>query len=343
MNHLPHGTASVVVGLLVLGACTGDGDASRTGETAAPPTTPDLPLAAPTGDTGTAEDPPPDCCSEPGDYDRTVLIGAVEQAFRIHVPPNLAPGAPLIVQLHGALGSIEKMEAVTGLPALSDDQGFVVVTPQGSPVPFDATRGIWNASDNLEIDHVAALLAVVDRTLELVAGTDAQRVFFAGQSNGGMMSYRMACQASDRIAGVVVNAGFLADRDLTRDPPTETFACTSYQPVSILHVHGLQDPTVPYEGQTGASARPAIEDDNARWRARNGCEEDGSDEEVDGVRRRRWSCAAGTVVELVTIDDHGHPWPGSPPETVTGDQGPLTEKVDGTAELWRFVQERASD
>ncbi|MEM6732120.1 MAG: hypothetical protein AAF658_11225, partial [Myxococcota bacterium] len=89
-----------------------------------------------------------------------------------------------------------------------------------------------------------------------------------------------------------------------------------------------------------ALGQPSIETNIADWRRRNGCSEPGTDREFDGVRRRSWSCSAGTVVELITIEDHGHPWAGSPPETSTVGQGPMTDKFSSTDELLRFVKDR---
>ena len=63
------------------------------------------------------------------------------------------------------------------------------------------------------------------------------------------------------------------------------------------------------------------------------------------MRRRSWACEGGPL-EFITIADHGHPWAGSPEDTVTGGsqaQGPLTESLSTTDELVRFVREVVDD
>lgn len=276
-------------------------------------------------------------CLAPGTYDRTLTLmgmgGAYDQAYRLHIPPNEQPGAPIIFQLHGAGGTIEKMETVTGLYAVADEAGFIAVTPFAAPAGEEV--GAWNggAGPN-ETPHVQILTRLIDEVVSETGCGDADKVFFAGQSSGGIMSYRMACEASDRVRGVIVNAGFLADES----GGMTAFECAdNRRPISILHMHGLLDNNVPYEGR--GDRFPSIEDEIATWRAWNNCEAPGTDEEaVEGVRRRAWQCDGNTVIELLTIAEHGHPWPNSPPETAGEAQGPITDLVDGTQELRRFVE-----
>ncbi|MEM6734045.1 MAG: PHB depolymerase family esterase, partial [Myxococcota bacterium] len=195
---------------------------------------------------GDAATSPP--CGAAGEFDEVVDVDGYAQSFRLKIPENLAPGAPVIVQLHGALGSIEKMENVTDLPALAESEGFVLATPLGAEVA--AGLGIWNAGACCgapETDHVAALSAVIERTLERASCLDEGSVFVAGQSNGAMMAYRLACQVSDRLAGIITNAGYLANQPEGRSAD-ERFECANYRPLPILHIHGLQDPLVPYGG-----------------------------------------------------------------------------------------------
>jgi polyhydroxybutyrate depolymerase len=280
-------------------------------------------------------------CAAPGTTEHVLTVTgtgeAYDQAFRLHVPPDLAPGAPVVIQLHGAFGNMDEIEAVTGLYERADEEGFVVVTPNGYPVN-DGGEGVWNAGaiSGPTIDHVTILTRVVEEALALSGCGDPDRVFFAGQSNGGMMSYRMACQASDLIRGIIVSAGYLAEIDQQDDSGAVLFVCDDdRRPVSILHLHGLQDPMIPYDGD------PSIEDEIAQWVEWNHCGEPDSDTEDEGVRRRVWSCDDDTALEFVTIADHGHPWPGSPPETFSPALGPMTDRVDATDELVRFVRDQA--
>ncbi|MEO1174387.1 MAG: PHB depolymerase family esterase [Myxococcota bacterium] len=184
-------------------------------------------------DTGSATDPV--TCAAAGDYSEVVTVGGLEQPFQVHIPDNLEDGAVVVIQLHGLGEDVEDIDAITELTVRADEEGFVVATPLGAAGP---SGNAWNAGsccDSTGADHVAALSAVIDATLELSVCGDEDSVFVAGQSNGAMMAQRMGCQTSAAVAGIISNAGFLADES----GGSALFECDDYQPTPILHVHGL--------------------------------------------------------------------------------------------------------
>lgn len=274
----------------------------------------------------------------PGDHDLRVDVAGYVQAFRVHVPPGVPGPVPLVMQLHGAGGSGEEMDRITGLSTLADREGFVVVTPEGAGDTFRT----WNAGTSFgDSDHVAALSAVIERTLALVGCeggplVDPARVYVAGQSNGAMMAYRLACERSDLVRAIVSGAGFTANDD---GSGTEVFPCELERPVAVLQMNGGQDRCVPIDGR--GEIVPSAEENVAAWRERNGCDAEGSDEtDALGVRRRRWACDGGATVEWITEEAHGHAWAGSDPTigmsaTVCGAP---SESFSATAELWRFFE-----
>lgn len=90
---------------------------------------------------------------------------------------------------------------------------------------------------------------------------DPARVYFMGHSNGGFMSYRMACDYADRVAAVasLAGSGFVDDE-----------TCEASEPVAVLQAHGTMDTTIVYQGSAGQY--PAAEELMERWAARNGCD-----------------------------------------------------------------------
>jgi len=291
-------------------------------------------------------DAAPSPCRPPGDYLGVVRVDGLEHRYRVHVPPQRIRPAPLVVQLHGGGSTGRAMEFVSRLTAQADTEGFVVVTPEGWPA-----RGVgpqlWNAGACCgpvaeAPDHVAAIDAILDQVIAQDACIDSGRLFATGHSNGGMMAYRLACELSRRMAAVAVSGGSLTNRDLETEPPTTLFECSPSEPVSILHVHGLEDLCAPYDGGiTGAGTGvpiPPVEDVIATWRDINDC--GSGDDDADGpVRRRSWSCRGGTRVELLTVEGLGHAWAGSDiygnPELCGGS---TTDAVSTTEELWRFFE-----
>ena len=149
---------------------------------------------------------------------------------------------PLIVLLHGYTANGFVQDALFGFAQLADDKQLFVAHPDGT---VDQTGArFWNATDaccdfyGSGVDDVAYLNAVVD-DMEQNFNIDKKRVFFVGHSNGGFMSHRMACDAADRVAGIVALAG-----DNWQDPSK----CNPTAPVAVLQVHGTADTEVPYDG-----------------------------------------------------------------------------------------------
>ena len=183
----------------------------------------------------------------------------------VRVPDNYDPGvpAPLLMMLHGHGASAFITEALFRLAPSMNAAGVIYVMPEGLVNEVD--NRYWNATDaccdffDSEVDDVGYLTGMVD-TLKTMYNIDANRVFFMGHSNGGFMSYRMACERADMIAGIISVAGstFL-------DPQ----ACNPSEPVNVLQIHGTQDNTVPFEG-TGNY--PGALGSVLQWLDYNNCE-----------------------------------------------------------------------
>lgn len=177
---------------------------------------------------------------------------------------------PLIVALHGlSLTGGEDIDALLGLNFETRDRGFYLVLPDGLPRAGDSILH-WNATPACcgdpsgPPDDVAYLTALLDAVEALVPVRD---VYFFGFSNGGFMSYRMACEASNRITAIATLAGsdFINDTD-----------CVPAQPVSVLHMHGDMDEAILYGGcgetdPCGFKTHPSAPAVAARWAARAGC------------------------------------------------------------------------
>ncbi len=112
---------------------------------------------------------------------------------------------------------------------VADTAGIVVVYPNG----IDET---WNVSSTTGTDDVGFISALID-TVDYQYSIDLNRVFATGMSMGGFMSYRLACELSERIAAIASVTGLQA-----------FYPCNPNRPVPILQFHGTADPVVPYAG-----------------------------------------------------------------------------------------------
>lgn len=213
---------------------------------------------------------------------------------------------PLLILLHGYTATADLQDFYFQLSARVDEDDFLLLLPDGTVDSSGNT--FWNARpDSWEtVDDVGYLMGLVDEMTELWQ-VDPARVYFLGHSNGGYMSYRMACEHPDRIAGVLNFAGL--------SPYSDETLCTPAMPVSMLHVHGTEDDSVPYAPQDGRLGAVQVAE---LWAERAGCDvtapEDGGaldlvnalPGEETVVQDWRSGCPDGVDVSLWTIEAGGH-------------------------------------
>ncbi|MFK7920253.1 MAG: PHB depolymerase family esterase [Ilumatobacter sp.] len=219
---------------------------------------------------------------------------------------------PLVLLLHGYTASGDIQEAYFQFEPLAESRGFLYVHPDGTVDP----RGeqFWNATDACcafgpnPPDDAAYLMAIIEQ-VSTEYNVDPKAVFLAGHSNGGFMSYRMACDHADTIAGIASLAG-ASFADIAD--------CTPSEPVSVLQVHGTDDETIAFTG--GAiigSEYPSAAETVGYWSDYNGCDAtptstadvldldsgiDGAESDIDAFA----GCSQGTEVNLWTIDGGRH-------------------------------------
>jgi polyhydroxybutyrate depolymerase len=162
----------------------------------------------------------------------------------VKVPEGYDPETPtpLIVLLHGYTSSGASVEAWMQFTPRADEYGFLFLAPDGTRDCFG--QRFWNATDgccNLcdrDTDDSGYLRDVVDE-MKAQYNVDARRVYFVGHSNGGFMSYRMACDHADTVAAIASLAG------ATYIDPAD---CAPSVPVDILQIHGTADGVISYDG-----------------------------------------------------------------------------------------------
>ena len=237
--------------------------------------------------------------AQPGSAPLTVSSGGLPRSALVHVPPagNGSKPLPLVVAFHGAGGNGAWIEDYTGLSALSDQQGFIVAYPNAW-----GNRRMWNLAGprGRAPDDVAFTEDVID-AIEQRACVDPSRVFATGISNGAGMTARLGCELSDRLRAIAPVAGGYSTL------PT----CRPGRPLSVLEIHGVRDPVVPYYGRGPTRAGDVLRFVRA-WARRDHCPRNvrrgpGPGRTVD---RLVWlPCASGTVVEHLRVRDGGHEWP----------------------------------
>ena len=218
---------------------------------------------------------------------------------------------PLVVSLHGYGGDAEIHDWYFGLSERVSEYGFALLTPQGT-VDERGNR-FWNATDaccnfyGSGVDDYAWISSLVAEAAEIV---ELSGVFLVGYSNGGFMSYRMACDGLDGLVAIVSLAG-----SSFGDPAR----CDEATPVSVLQIHGTADADIPYKGTLEYDGgNPGAVELTQRWGERAGCDLDqvealasiDLDSSLDGaetkVERLREGCDDGITIELWTIEGGSH-------------------------------------
>lgn len=227
--------------------------------------------------------------------------------YHIETPDEGQAGAgpyPAVMFLHGWGGSGQGQMKNRGLIRGMLARGYAVIAPTGQPRGQGRRGARWNSYLSPDLrDDAAFLLEVAEDAAERF-GVDRERILLAGFSGGGMMTWRVACDAPESFAAYAPVAGLLW-RPLPED-------CAG--PVRMLHTHGWVDPVVPIEGRTvggGVLTQADLFAGLDLIRRANGCARDDPDDYPMGERfwRRVWTdCAPGSALEFA-LHAGGHATP----------------------------------
>ena len=257
----------------------------------------------------------------------------VARHYDVFAPANLPAGRPLVIVLHGQGGTGHQIRKFTHFDELAARNGFVVAYPDAIDHHWnDGRPELANGSD--DVGFIAHLID------ELTAryGIDRTRVYVTGISNGGIMAYHLACELGDRIAAIAPVAGELAEV-----PP-----CALKAPVSVLAINGTADPLVPYDGGEVGRHRGRVHsamDSTAYFARREGCSvarvsealpDLDPNDDTRSERTRYTECPRGVNVDLITVENGGHTWPGKAQYLPRFAIGATARDFDGSEAIWEF-------
>jgi polyhydroxybutyrate depolymerase len=233
--------------------------------------------------------------------------GNVRQ-YKVHVPKGYTPTvpAPVLFCFHG-LGQDAVFFCVnaSGLPAKSDEEGFILVMPNGIGNSWDAGTCCSNSGLN-EPEFIRAVFNEISTHLNL----DAGRVYATGMSNGGYLSFRVACEMSDLFVAIAPSAGAVGIPSIGGGTGSNTTftKCEPKQHVSVLEMHGTSDPLIPYSLQ-----KPSLD----LMAKSNGCSLETKPADIpmsagDATCVTYTGCPPGIEVTGCSVMDGGHCWFGDP-------------------------------
>lgn len=257
----------------------------------------------------------------------SILHDGMYRSYILYVPASYTPGtaAPLVFNFHGYTSNAGEQMLYGDFRPIADTAGFLVVHPQGT---LDGSnQPYWNSDWGGTVDDIGFTEALMD-SLSVDYTINQSRIYSTGMSNGGFMSYTLACSLSQRIAAIASVTGSMNI--------FQSASCNPQHPMPVMEIHGTADGVVPYTGTTTTSSIPDVLD---YWVNTNVCDapvqtEVPNTNPADGCTATHFLYANGNngvEIEHYRINNGGHTWPGAPVVI-----GTTNYDIDASVKIWEF-------
>ena len=280
--------------------------------------------------------------------DRTIIHEGVEREYLVHIPDNLTEDSPIVFVIHGFTGSAKQIMEYSGMNEVADREGFMVIYPQGTTDSegntfFNVGYEFHKDSTIDDVSFIRNLFVSLSEEYSL----KRKQGFATGMSNGGDMSYLLACTSADLFRAVAPVAGSLMAK--TKE------TCDTQSPVPIFEIHGTGDLITLFDGDmenTGgwgayydlpSTISFFAEAYNLDKRSTKiiAKKEEGS--EYDIYLQRHWSQNSDEEVWMYEIVEGRHVWPGF---KIHWWENPVfwyyfgsgNEDINASEEVWRFFK-----
>lgn len=264
---------------------------------------------------------------------KNIIVNDTTRIYLVHEPPHPQARMPLVLVLHGGMGTARNAMIMSGMNKLSDENGFLAVYPQGT-----GQLPTWNAGNccgyaqRNNVDDVSFIKALIAK-LQQEYKIDNKRIFVTGMSNGAMMCFRLANELSNQIAAIAPVAGAL---NIEYKPE---------EPVSVLMINGTKDDHVPYLGGSGSkSLNPRVDKPVAQTInflvKQNACSAKPITEtQANGrvIIDRYNKGKNGSSVVLYTLKESGHVWPGGINPGILKNE-PNPNDINASQVIWDFFK-----
>ena len=227
----------------------------------------------------------------------------VNRNYLIYIPDSYDSEIdyPLMFVFHGFGGIATQFINVADMRDLAESNNFIVVYPQG--LDLGGTGSHWNCSnpsaDNKsDVDDIGFIENLIDQLIVDYPVIDSKRIYAAGYSNGGFMSYYLACN-SKKFAAIGSVAGTMLDDSYQ--------SCDAQFPTAMINIHGTDDFDVPYDGNSYYPSIPQVVD---WWKNFNNTSNEDLMTNQDGSIEQYiyYNAAGDRYVEHIKIIGGGHYW-----------------------------------
>ena len=234
---------------------------------------------------------------------KTLTHDNVNRNYLVYIPDSYDSEIdyPLMFVFHGFGGIATQFINNADMRDLAESNNFIVVYPQG--LDLGGTGSHWNCSnpsaDNKsDVDDIGFIENLIDQLIVDYPVIDSKRIYAAGYSNGGFMSYYLGCN-SKKFAAIGSVAGTMLDDSYQ--------SCNASFPTAMINIHGTDDFDVPYDGNTYYPSIPEVVD---CWKNFNNTPNEDLLTNQDGsIEQYKYYNDAGVLyVEHIKIIGGGHYW-----------------------------------
>ena len=251
----------------------------------------------------------------------------------VYLPRNFNENEnlPLVINMHGFLTTSQFQFDYTQFHKLADSVRCIVVYPEGVGLRWNSGTFFFVPST---VDDVGFIGDWLDRAAVLY-NANLKKAYSMGYSAGGFMSYKLACDATNRIAAIAPDVASMVNDNLS--------SCVPARPINIAAFNGLSDPITPYNGFPGNF--PGIDSIKHFWQLKNGCDivpiiDTMPDLANDGTRVVRYTyinCGQQVQQVYYKVIDGGHVWPGAA-NIFFNILGKTTQDISMNKEAWNFFK-----
>ena len=253
-------------------------------------------------------------------YD-SIIHDNVYRNYIVYVPATYNPSqsTPLVFNLHGRTSNAYEQMLYGDFRTIADTANFIIVHPQGLLDNTGVTH--WNIGQST-VDDIGFFNSLYTRLI-YDYNIDLSRVYSTGMSNGGYMSYYLACLMNDKISAVASVTGAMSQYT--------QIICNPTHPTPIMEIHGTADLTVPFND---------IISGLDYWINYNNCNFIADTTVIPDLVLGDWSTVEhivynngdnGSTTELFKVNNGGHTWPGS-----NFSIGVTNYDINASIEIWKF-------
>jgi len=273
------------------------------------------------------------CKKELAENEYEIMHDDLARRYLLYIPNSYdgTKSVPLLLNFHGMTSSSGDQLKYGDFRAIAEKENFIIALPQGTRNSKFLTY--WNSQFDPEgVDDISFSGAMID-SIVAKYNINQKRIYSTGMSNGGFMSFTLACEMGDRLAAIASVAGAMTKKQLT-----ETCQSTSVTP--ILYIHSTDDELVPYNGNDEWQA--SADDILSFWTKKYNCNLTPESKKLEDLDPNDEStvehfvykdCDNQSQLEHFKIIGGKHAWPGSKIKFKT-----TNFDINASEEIWRFFK-----